>query len=73
MASKKDMQSVIGMLNFVATCVRQGSVFISKLINHMNVLLVKSKYHITNSVKKDLFWWYIQWDFDDGYTRMVTG
>ena len=31
-ASLKELQSVIGKLNFVAACVRQGRIFISRLL-----------------------------------------
>ncbi len=71
-ASKKDMQSIIGKLNFVAACVRQRRMFIARLINHMKVLPVKGKHHITNSVKKYLFWWSVFLQLYNGICMMAT-
>ena len=37
-ASLKDIQSLIGKLNFVAACVKPGRIFISRLIKWLKVL-----------------------------------
>jgi hypothetical protein len=59
LASRKDLQSIIGKLNFVAACVRQGRVFIARIINHMKSLPGIGKHPIPGAVRKDLLWWSI--------------
>ncbi len=57
-ATKKEVQMILGKLNFVASCVRQSRIFISRLLNFFRSIPVLGKVNITTSVKKDLLWWY---------------
>ena len=59
-ASLKEIQSLIGKLNFVACCVRPGHIFISRLIRWLKVLYKEDKceHLIPEYVKKDILWWY---------------
>lgn len=59
-ATLKDIQSLLGKLNFVAACVRPGRIFISRMIKWLKVLYKEnSKQHvIPDYVKKDILWWY---------------
>ena len=59
-ASLKDIQSLIGKLNFAACCVRQGRIFISMLIRWLKVLYKEDicDHIIPDYVKKDILWWY---------------
>ena len=59
-ASLKDIQSLIGKLNFVACCVKPGRIFISRLIRWLKVLYKESRgdHIIPDYVKKDILWWY---------------
>ena len=56
-ASRKELQSVIGKLNFVASVVRPGRVFISRLLNHLRGLPETGAHDIPSDVHKDLMWW----------------
>jgi hypothetical protein len=57
-ASKRELQSLIGKLQFVSKCIRPGRIFVSRLL-----LLLPSlskphhKFHITIETRKDLLWW----------------
>ena len=52
----KELQSLIGVLSFAASCVREGRLFFSRLLN----LLKECKKSITLSIeaKKDIRWWH---------------
>jgi len=61
-ASLRELQSLIGKLNFVAACVRAGRVFISRLIKWLKELYGRSSHvcvKIPGFVKKYLEWWNI--------------
>ena len=57
-ASLKEVQSLVGKLNFVASCVRPGRLFISRILNFLrefdneNCIL-----DVSAELKKDLYWW----------------
>ncbi len=38
LASRRDVQVLLGKLHFIAACVRPGQHFVSRLINHMKTL-----------------------------------
>ena len=61
-ASLKEIQSLLGKLNFVAACVRPGRIFISRMLKWLKVLNKGDSRHkqvpIPNYVKKDIRWWY---------------
>ena len=59
-ASIKEVQSLLGKLNFIAACVRPGRIFVSRMLKWLKVLYSKDlkKYHIPPYVKKDILWWY---------------
>ncbi len=48
---------ILGKLNFVASCVRQSRIFISRMLNFLRTLPVLGKVSIPVSVKKDLLWY----------------
>ena len=54
MATRKQLQLLIGKLNFIANCIRAGRVFLTRLINAINSLLEKGKAHITEEICKDV-------------------
>ncbi len=51
------MQVLLGKLHFVSACVRQGRVFVSRLINHMKTLPFSGRWPLPESVKKDIECW----------------
>jgi hypothetical protein len=57
-ATKRELQSLIGKLQFVAKCVRAGRIFISRLLSILPSLRKSNhRFHVNNEIKKDLFWW----------------
>ena len=56
-ASRKEMESLIGKLQFAARCVRAGRVFISRMINWLRGTDRKGKHNIPTEAKKDIAWW----------------
>ncbi|MEW8546060.1 MAG: reverse transcriptase domain-containing protein [Candidatus Thiodiazotropha sp.] len=72
-ASIKEIQSLLGKLNFVASCVRPGRIFISRMLKWLKILYTKdSKQHtIPQYVKKDLLWWYRFLPLYNGVSMMV--
>ena len=57
-ASLREVQSLVGKLNFIASCVRPARIFISRILNFLrefedeNCIL-----EISMEFKKDLLWW----------------
>jgi hypothetical protein len=57
-ATKRDLQSLIGKLQYVAKCVRAGRIFISRLLRQLCKLNHQShKFTLSNEFRKDLSWW----------------
>ena len=57
-ASKRDLQSLLGKLSFVAKCVRQSRIFLQRILDTLRSL--KHNHHhanISSQCKKDLKWW----------------
>ena len=59
-ASLKEIQSLLGKLNFVAACVKPSRIFVSRLLVWLKVLYKDSQtqHLIPIYVKKDLLWWH---------------
>jgi hypothetical protein len=57
-ATKRQLQSLIGKLQFVAKCVRAGRIFISRLLHILPSLKKQHHhFHVNKQFKKDLLWW----------------
>ena len=56
--TRKQLESLIGKLQFVAACVRPGRVFISRLLNKLRGLNSTGNYDMDSQVLKDMYWWY---------------
>lgn len=59
-ATLKEVQSLIGKLNFVACCVKPGRIFISRILNFLrefNKHKDAPYLDIPQELKKDLYWW----------------
>ncbi|CAG2220944.1 unnamed protein product [Mytilus edulis] len=57
-ASKREIQSLVGKLNFVGCCVRPGRVFISRILNWLRYIYQDvKKSEVPELVKKDIKWW----------------
>lgn len=59
-ATLKEIQSLLGKLNFVAACVRPSRIFVSRLLNWLRSVYHSSDFYhsIPQYVMKDLVWWY---------------
>ena len=56
-ATRNEIESLIGKLQFAARCVRAGRVFVARLINWLRGLARKGKHHIPTQARKDIEWW----------------
>ena len=59
-ASIREIQSLLGKLNFVAACVKPGRIFISRMLKWLKILYHEDsncEHQIPYYVKKDLQWW----------------
>ena len=56
-ASKKQVQSLLGKLNFVAKCVRPGRLFMSRMLDWLRTLTDNKPKLIPLSFKQDINWW----------------
>ena len=56
-ASKQEMQSLAGLLNFVATCVPAGRVFMFRLFNFIRSAPDEGVHPVSAETLKDIFWW----------------
>ena len=56
-ASRRELESLLGILHFVASCVRQGRVFVSRLLNYLRGLPRKGRHILPADCLKDILWW----------------
>ena len=52
--TRKEVESLVGKLSFIATCVRPGRIFISRLLEYLRGLPRVGKVKVPVSVRKDL-------------------
>ena len=73
-ASLKNVQSLLGKLNFVAACVRPGRIFVSRMIQWLKSLykLPTGEHIIPTYVKKDLLWRDKFLHIYNGVSMMIT-
>ena len=57
--NRKQLESLVGKLQFVSACVRPGRVLINRMLNEMRGLQRGKKYVIPSELRKDLTWWEI--------------
>ena len=69
-ATLKDMQSLLGKLNFAASTVRSGRIFVSRLINSLKDFPKNSHRKIDKEMRKDNEWWIQFMESFDGITVM---
>jgi len=56
-ASVREVQSIIGKLNFVAKCVRPARIFISRMLNFLREMPKKGKSKLPKDFRADIQWW----------------
>ena len=57
MANRREMESLIGKLQFIAKCIRAGRIFLSRLIQWIRGMNRKTLYIIPLEARKDVAWW----------------
>ena len=55
--TRKELESLIGKLSFVAQCVRPGRIFIARLLEALRGLPRKGRFPVTEELLKDVIWW----------------
>ena len=55
--NRKELESLIGKLQFIAKCVKPGRTFIARLINWLKTMDKKGYYGIPLEARKDIAWW----------------
>ncbi|VDI21536.1 Hypothetical predicted protein [Mytilus galloprovincialis] len=54
---RKEVQSLIGKLNFIASCVKPGRIFISRILNFLREFVSDDQcLELSEEFKKDIFW-----------------
>ena len=56
-AKRKEVESLIGKLQFMAKCVKAGRIFLSRLIQWISTMDRNKKYTIPLEAQKDITWW----------------
>ena len=56
-ASRKEVESIIGKLQFASKCIKPGRTFISRLINWLRGMNRQGQHRIPLEARKDLAWW----------------
>ena len=69
-ATMKELQSLLGKLNFVCSTVRAGRIFISRIINELKSFPNKGKRRLSSELKQDIMWWKRFMSEFDGTTIM---
>ena len=56
-ASLKDIQKLVGVLSFAASCVREGRLFFSRLLNLLKECPKTGVIWVSEQARKDILWW----------------
>ena len=56
-ARRREVESLIGKLQFMAKCVRAGRIFISRLIQWIRTMDRSKTYRVPLEARKDIAWW----------------
>lgn len=55
--TRKQLESLIGKLQFCANCVRPGRLFISRMLSSLKQMTSGKKYDVSDGIKMDVKWW----------------
>ena len=55
--SRREVEVMVGKLGFIASCVRPGRLFVSRLLEFMRGMPSVGKFLVTDQFRKDLLWW----------------
>lgn len=70
--SKKELQSLLGKLNYVSQCVRPGRLFVSRLLNWLREISDIDTVSIPEDFKLDLLWWKTFLPMYNGISMMLS-
>ena len=56
-AKLKEVQSLVGVLSFAATCIKQGRAFFARILNFLRDMPYNGWTEIPAEVRKDIGWW----------------
>ena len=56
-ATRKEVELLLGKLQFVAKCVKAGRIFLARIIQWLRGMDRSSKYVITLEARRDIAWW----------------
>ena len=57
--TRKQLESLIGKLQFMSNCIRPGRLFVSRLLVEIRGMECSRCYYISNEMRKDIKWWYM--------------
>ena len=69
-ASLRELQQLLGKLNFVCNTVRAGRIFVSRLINMVKETPARGRRRLNGKFKKDVEWWYKYMSRFDGISMI---
>ena len=72
-ATLRDLQQLLGKLNFVCNTVRAGRVFVSRLINLLKGFPKKGKRRLSKDFQLDIDWWLKYMKSFDGIVMIPKG
>ena len=55
-ATKKEVQRLVGKLYFVCKCVRQGRVFLNRVLNFLRTFQGEGQVEVAEEMRRDLLW-----------------
>lgn len=56
-AKRKEVESIVGLLNFVAKCVRPSRIFMTRLFDFLKEMPLKGSVELSDGFKQDISWW----------------
>ena len=69
-ATLKEVQSLLGKLNFAASTVRAGRIFVSRIINDLKTYPTSGHRRVDGELKRDVTWWLTFMEEFDGISIM---
>ena len=71
-ATKKEVQSIAGVLSFIAICVPSSRIFMGRIFGLMKVLPKFGKHDLTRAFKLDIQWWIRFMELYNGVSMMLV-
>ena len=57
--TRRQLESLVGKLQFMSNCIRPGRLFVSRLLAEMKGMRRDRYYKISEEMRKDIKWWYL--------------